>query len=365
MKRPVRIAFVSQFNDFVGGGEHSLMDLLRNLSATWQPVLVTPDAGPLSRKAASAGIDVAYLPLPKLGLATLPALWQWLRWLRAVRPALIHANNSRAAIYAGITGRMLGVPMIFHCRMAEKDHRLDWVIARLATHIVANSQATARRFHPRFADKTEAIYNGIDLAGCTGEIEPVRPLDVAEGRIVLCVARVSRWKRHDLVLDAFEILASRLDDLHLVMLGGSDPYDPSWMEALKARTATLPCAERIHWLGHRDDVLHLYRIADVLVLASRVEPFGRVIVEAMASGVPVVAANAGGPAEIIQHGVSGMLVEGDAPEAWADALRMVLAKGGFRDGLIANGRRRAGDFSLQRHVQAMQDMFARQGGGRL
>ena len=351
----MRIVFVSLFDDFVGGGEHSLLELMAHLSPPWRPLLVVPAGGPLAEAAKAHGIEVVRLPMPKLGLASLPALWRWLAWLRTERPDLLHANNSRAAVYAGIAGRLLGIPMLFHCRIIERDRRLDWLIARLARRIVANSHATARRFAPHFAGKVETIYNGITMPPKAAAV--ARPPGIGNERIVLCVARVSRWKRHDLVLEAFARLTETVPGLHLVMLGGADPSDPAWMVALKRRSVAMACGERIHWLGQRDDVSGWYRIADALVLASRQEPFGRVVVEAMASGVPIVAANAGGPAEIIAHGVSGVLVDTDTPAAWADALRSVLTHDSFREGLIDQGRRRAADFSLDRHVQAVMRVY--------
>lgn len=355
----MKIACTSQFSDFIGGGEHSLIDLASHLQPPWQPILVTPAVGALSSKALASDIEVAYLPMPRLGIASLPALWRWLGWCRAERPALLYANNSRAAVYAGIAGRLLGIPMVFHCRIAERDRRLDWLIARLAARVVANSHTTARRFAPRFSDKVETIYNGIGMPSET--TTPSKPQGLpamGDGRMVLCVARVSRWKRHDMVLEAFARLAEADPSLHLAMVGGSDPYDPAWMQELEARSAAMPCSRRIHWLGHRENLSDCYQAADALILASREEPFGRVVVEAMANGVPVVAANAGGPAEIIESGVSGVLVDVDTPEGWAEGLRSVLADGGFREGIIEHGRRRAAKFSLDRHVNRMQSLFA-------
>jgi glycosyltransferase involved in cell wall biosynthesis len=354
----MKTVFVSHHADFVGGGELSLLQLVQALHDRGVELsLVVPREGWCSRQARASGVATAFLPMPGIGSwASLKALAAWHRYFRQQRCDVLHANTSRAAFYAGLTGRRLGIPVVFHCRIAEKDRRLDWLLARLATRIVANSQATAQRFLPRFADKVETIYNGIPLSNADGT--KGRPAEIGGGRMVLCVARVSRWKRHDLVLEAFALLAETEPDVQLVMLGGSDPSDPNWMEELKRRSAAMPCGERIHWLGQRDDMAAWYGAADALILASRREPFGRVVVEAMASGVPVVAANAGGPAEIIEQGVSGVLVDADMPAAWADALRRVLTHDSFRERLIDQGGRRAADFSLDRHVEAMQGLFA-------
>jgi glycosyltransferase involved in cell wall biosynthesis len=354
----MRLAFVTHHADQVGGGELSLLQLVQALRDRGVELsLGVPIEGWCSRQARVAGIPTVLLPMPAIGgWASLKALGAWHRYFHQQRCDVLHANTSRAAFYAGLTGRRLGIPVVFHCRVAERDWRLDWLIARLAARIVANSRATSQRFLPRFASKVKTIYNGIELPADAGGTAD-RPLEIGEGRVVLCVARVSRWKRHDLVLDAFALLTETMPDVQLAMLGGSDPFDPAWMEELEKRSAAMPCGERIHWLGQREDMANWYRAADALVLASREESFGRVVVEAMASGVPVVAANAGGPSEIIEHGVSGILVDTDTPAAWADALRRVLAHGSLRERLIDQGRRRAADFSLERHVEAVMGVY--------
>lgn len=350
-------AFVTHHAEFIGGGEHSLLDLLRQLSPE-ETLLATPSAGALTAEAEAAGIRTLQLPMPPVGWRSLGAIHAWRRWLRQEQPDLIHANSSRAALYAGLACLGMDIPLVFHCRVAERDRWLDWLIVRLASRIVANSRATARRFRPRFAGKIETIYNGIELPAAI-ETLPGRPAEVPDGRIVLCVARLSRWKRHDLLLAAFELLAAEIPELQLVLLGGNDPFDPGWQQVLRARAAAMSCGNRIHWLGQRGDMANWYAASEVLVLPSREEPFGRVVVEAMAHGVPVVAANAGGPAEIIEPGVSGLLVDDDTPAGWAEALRLVLADASLRDRLIGGGRRRANEFSIERHVAAMLELFAR------
>lgn len=353
----MKAVFVSHHAGFVGGGELSLLQLLAELQQRqkMQIALAVPDEGWCMQQARAAGVATAILPMPPIGEpASLSALQDWLHHFQQHRCDVLHANTSRAAFYAGVTGRRLGIPVVFHCRIVERDRRLDWLIARLATRIVANSHATARRFLPRFAAKVETIHNGIALPEETAH----RPHPaLGEVPLLLCVARISRWKRHDLVLEAFAQLAAQMPELHLAMLGGPDPHDPAWMTELQQRSAAMACAARIHWPGQRDDMAAWYRAADALVLASREEPFGRVIIEAMAYGVPVTAANAGGPAEIIDNGVSGVLVDDDAPTAWADALQSLLVPGAFRDGVIEQGRQRAAEFSLARHADRMQALL--------
>lgn len=360
----MRVVSVSHHADFIGGGELSLLQFLQSLHRKGEDVsLIVPAAGECQQQAQAEGIPTACLPMPALtGPGSIAALGSWLKHFRRHRCDVLHANTSRAAFYAGMVGRRLGIPVVFHCRVAERDRRLDWLIARMATVIVANSHASARRFLPRFSSKVEVIYNGVDMPERSTSSHHIDAA-IGEGPLLLCVARLSRWKRHDLVLEAFALLAEKMPELQLAMLGGSDPHDPEWSEILQQRSASLSCADRIHWLGQRKDIAAWYGAADVLILASREEPFGRVVVEAMAAGVPVVAANAGGPAEIIEQGLSGVLVDEDTPSGWAAAVDSLLSDDDFRAHVIQNGRRRAEEFSLDRHVASMASLFSRLAGG--
>lgn len=347
----MKIACISQFSDFVGGGEHSLLDMVEHLPQNVEAVLVTPKAGALSARAALAGISVAHLPMPKLGLASLPVLWRWLAWLRAEGPLLLHANNSRAAVYAGIAGRLRGIPMVFHCRITERDVRLDWLIGRLASRIVCNSRAVAARFAARH-DKVEVIYNGVSVIEADPAMKPWR----AE-TVMLFAGRLSAEKQPDMAVRAFARLADDFPRLHLAMVGGDDPQDPRYGEQVRGEAERLPCAGRIHWLGQCGNMAEWYAIADLLVVPSRHEGFGRVIVEAMGCGIPVVAFAVGGIPEVMHDGVQGRLVRPGDETALITALHDLLDDGELRRSMGESGRRRAPYFSPEAHAGAMARMF--------
>ena len=109
--------------------------------------------------------------------------------------------------------------------------------------------------------------------------------------------------------------------------------------------------DRVHLLGERDDVPAIMGSLDALLVPSWEEPFGRVIVEAMALGLPVLATRVGGPAEIIHDDVDGILLSPRNPQEWADALVRVMSSEEMRSRLSAAGRRRAEDFALEEHVR--------------
>ncbi|MDX8389870.1 MAG: glycosyltransferase [Mariprofundaceae bacterium] len=355
----MRVLFVSHHANLIGGGELSQTELIQSLSLDdhRELFLGIPSDGWCSRQVRSHGVSVLHLPMPEIGVwTTLKTVATWIKSLRgSKKPDLIHANTSRSCFYAGIVGKILRIPVVFHCRIADADPRMDYLLVRLASVIVANSHATAKRFSDWPFLKVHTIYNGIDVPHVRKITEGSRPFDAKS--IILTVARVSRWKRHDLLLEAFEKVAEQLPGAHWILLGGEDPEDQAWWSALQHKSMLSQFSDRIHWLGQVDDVFSWYQHADIMVLGSKLEPFGRVLVEAMGSSVPVIAYNAGGPAEIVEHGEHGLLLNDDKVDTLAGAVIQLLTHHELRRKMAISGEVHAKSYSLSLHVDAMRHLF--------
>jgi len=345
----MRVAYVSGFADFVGGGEYSLFDLMTHLPADVKPVLLVPSAGTLSTAAERAGIEWHTAPMSPIGMASLPALWRWRQLIRDIRPDILHANNSRAAFYAGLSGKMMRTPVLFHCRVTELDKRLDRWLVGLVAGIVVNSQATARRFSAWPDIRLWTVYNGVDMTAWDSQAKDEKPFGAEQ--IILVVSRISHCKRHDIALDVFERLSGRFPGLHLALVGGRD--EPEWWRELQARTCMLPEPERVHWLGdvERDELPGWYVSADILLLPSDYESFGRVLVEAMAMGTAVVAFDVGGISEVVEHERQGLLVTPGDVEGMTEAAARLLDDDALRRRMEEAGKIRAAQFSIERHVE--------------
>jgi glycosyltransferase involved in cell wall biosynthesis len=356
-----RILAISNHGGFLGGGEYSFLELLSNLRGTWEIMSVVPETAELASRLREREIDTITLPLAPLRLRSAPkavlCLIGYIRLCCKYRPALVYANGSRAAFYGGIAGRLLRLPVLWHCRMADRDPLLDAILSILTSCIIVNSNATAARFKRAIRHKIRTVYNGLDLQRLRDpSIE--KPESVRDDwKMILVIARVSRWKRHDLALHAFERIAELEPKAHLVCLGAKDHLDPEWWDDLQMLTFQSRFSGRIHWMGQVEDIRPWLRSAFLLLLPSLNEPFGRVLVEAMACGVPVIATRSGGVPEIVREQIDGILVTPGSANEVCEAVIQLLRDESLRNRLSESGRKRAEEFSLERHVNQMVQVF--------
>ena len=248
------------------------------------------------------------------------------------------------------------------------------LIAARANVVVANSRYTAesvRRAAP--SARIEVVHNPVDLARFDPRLidrERARSrLGLAGEREVLLgvVAQLSPWKGQHTAVEALRLVREQGLDAHLLLVGSAKfvaratRFDnEAYVAGLRAQIAAAGLDDRVSFLGERDDVPELVRRLDILLLPSEEEPFGRALIEAMALGVPVLATDVGGPPEIVQDGREGYLLPPDRPEAWAQAILRIAASPDRGGAMGRAGRVRAEqEFSVQRHVQAMLDVYRR------
>ncbi len=273
---------------------------------------------------------------------TVGALGRWRRklWPEArrirdviarVRPHLVHLNAELVVNRPGVLAAYLeGVPALCHVRGWETWDVWDRLLARTVRAFICNSRAVAqpliRMGVPE--EKIFVVYNGVDVEEIPTVPDPaLYPALGLDPRhpIVGMVGRLVDWKGHPVFLRALARVAREFPTVQAVIIGAVEITDPGYLDTLKRLARELGLGDRVHFLGHRDDVLRLYALMDVLVHASvRDEPFGRVIIEGMAAARPVVATRGGGTVEIVEDGVTGFLVPQGDPEAMAEAILTLL-----------------------------------------
>ena len=359
---PARVLMLANFADRVGGGEEDVLNLAEALDRSrWAVRVAVPGTGELASALAGMGVPCAVLPLPAVRPWTVPASAAALRRLAALvtesRIALVHAHGSRGALYAGLAVRRR-VPLVWHARIVDRDPWLDWMLVRLATAVIANSRATAGRFAGLAAarDKVHVVLNGVDLERFSpGPPDPAlrRVFGLPpSGPVIGYVGRLERGKGPDVLLTAAGLLRARRPDVCFLFVGDG-PLAPE----LAARAARDDLAAV--FVGWRRDLPSVLRLCALLAVPSRQEAFGRVLVEAMASEVPVVAARVGGIPEVVTDGRTGLLVRSEDPAALARALEVTLTD---VEATRARVRAAAADagarFSLAAHTDGVARVYA-------
>jgi glycosyltransferase involved in cell wall biosynthesis len=200
--------------------------------------------------------------------------------------------------------------------------------------------------------KLHVVHCGVDVRAFDADQPPVRS-ERAAGRLrILVVARLVQGKGHALLLEAVAALAERGVDVHLDVVG-----DGPKREALMRIAARHGVARRVRFRGSvgQDDIREEYRRCDVFCLPSFAEGVPVVLMEAMAMGVPVVASDLMGIPELVDDGVSGLLVRPGRADALVDALAALAADPALRGAMGAAGRRRVlADFNVDRSAQELE-----------
>jgi L-malate glycosyltransferase len=297
------------------------------------------------------------------------------RLVRRLEPGVVHANTTRAALICLALGARGMPPVVAHIR--------DWVppgrasrqvlrlIGRRAAAVLANSRYIAAQFdglEPRAP--VRVLHNPVDLARFDPETVDRagarRELGLEDGTVALAVvAQLTPWKGQDDAIRMLARLAGDGRDVTLLLAGSAKFTAPgtrfdnlAYERELHALAEQLRMGERVRFLGERSDVPRLLAAADVLLVPSWQEAFGRIAVEAMAMGRPVVATEVGGPAEIVAPGVDGLLLPPREPELWASELGRLVDDAGLRRRMGAEGRRRAAEsFGVRSHVAALEELY--------
>jgi glycosyltransferase involved in cell wall biosynthesis len=173
-------------------------------------------------------------------------------------------------------------------------------------------------------DRVEVIYDPVAMYP-----PPPPPLDwpdLSQGKpVVAMVGSLQTWKGQVVFVDAAAKLAARYPNVNFIVVGGETLAEPDYPRSLAALIRDLGLTGRVRITGWRSDVDAIVAAATIVVHASiRPEPFGYVVPEALRFGIPVIAANAGGPTELIRDGVDGLLTEPGNAQALADAVMRLL-----------------------------------------
>lgn len=326
---------VAQFIDTEaeGGAETVVLELCRQLQAqAIEPVLLHFGSPYLSGQAAKSGIEQHVVPGHRWykSTRTLPLFaLQFCRLLRIQGIDVLHSHLYGPITAAAPACLLAGIPhvgtlhdvYVVHERPA-RIHLLQ-MAALLGTRLVCVSrdmEAFYRRRGLFWQQALRTIYNGTSTMPIPQVPDLRQTLGLAASELIItCVGRLVRLKNHQLLLRAFAGL--ELPQPPHLLLAGDGPL----RDELHRMATELGIAERVHFLGRRDDVPALLAISDIFALTSDTEGLSCSVLEAMAAGLPVVATQAGGNTELVTDGTTGYLVEpGDVAAVQARLLALAL-----------------------------------------
>ena len=260
-----------------------------------------------------------------------------LRFSSAYRQAdIIHANTSRSAVYGALACLTSQKKLVVHLRDETSAASLgpagfqlfSRVALRRANAVIANSRATLATAEPFLRIKTDRTVIASPI-GFDSRTE--RRMTADSVRRIGMVARIDPWKGHALLLRAFAISVAG-SNTRLVLAGGASFGKKESLTELEKLAEDLGIRDRVDFLGHVDDVRSIIDQLDVCVQASiRPEPLGQNVLQYLVAGKPIIAVNAGGPAEWIRSGENGVLVEMNSVDSMTAALNMLISDKSMRE----------------------------------
>ncbi len=231
---------------------------------------------------------------------------------------LIYANTQKALVVGAIASQIARRPLVYHLHdILSTDHfssinrRIAVMLANRASFVIANSQASQLAFLKAGGNPTrvEVIYNGFELSHyqqpAISREQMRQQLELDDKFVVGHFSRLSPWKGQDVLVQA---LTQCPDEVVALLVGDALFGEQDYVQQLRSQVSALGLSHRVKFLGFQSDVVSLMNACDLVAHTSTApEPFGRVIVEAMLCGRPVVAAAAGGAIELVEPNKTGWL----------------------------------------------------------
>jgi glycosyltransferase involved in cell wall biosynthesis len=344
----------------VGGAEAHVLSLCRGLVAEGHRVHVVylKGRGTLHAEFSQLGIHPEKIPLERY--TQLPAcVYRLYRHLERHRYSVVHTHLLKANFTGAIASHLAGNPRIVASKHNDEPQLLHPVVARLhrfssrldRTVICASRHILEHVVRRGGVErgKCQTVHYGIDdpseAAGGSSMRAELRLEDSTA--VIACVARLVPRKGHLHLFDALGQVLEQRTDVRLLVVGDGPARDD-----LERGCRQRGLTQHVLFLGQRLDVPRILRCIDVFVLPSEAEGFGRVILEAMAAGQPVVASRVGGIPEIVVHGETGFLVSPRQPGELAERILALLDD---RERAAELGR--AGRLRVREHfsMQSMMD----------
>ena len=378
--KKIKVLYISHSSDLFGA-EQSLLSLLQYLNRDrYEPLVVFPTKGELVNKVNALGIQTVIVPslwwignksYPRLILNLLTELISAVlivRLIRKYRIDIVH-TNSIVKINGALAAKVCRVPHIWHIREILKGsplrsvlglRNLFGIVHRLSSKVIGNSNAVKNQISEEWRDKKViVIYNGIDPVLYSKQDEGMKLkkelLIDHRYRLIGVIGNISPHKGQQDVIEAYVKIKEKMDKVKLLMIGKGKR---SYVNDLKKLVKKNHIDDSVIFTGFRTDIPEILQEIDLVVTASWTESFGRVTLEAMATGKPVVATNTGASPEIVIDGETGTLVPARNPERLAEAMIDLLSDSEKAKQMGRKGRERVKErFTVQKYIENIECLY--------
>lgn len=272
---------------------------------------------------------------------------------------VIHSNSMKAHFLSPFI-KLKNTVLIWHIRDLISSNIVRSILKLLSNRvdsIIAISGFVAENLE--INNKTKIIYNCVDFSNYSGKYYDIKKeLGLSKSdKLLLSIGQLTERKGFHFLLPAFQKVHNKNKDIKLCIVGTNLFHGPEYFEQLKMYIKKNNLEQSVYFLGFRKDVPDILRSSDLFVFPSINEPFGRVVIEAMAANIPIIASNSGGIPEIIQNEISGLLVENGDVAAIESAMESILGNENLSKHLVNNAQREKDKYLPQKHVKEIVKIY--------
>lgn len=314
-----------------GGTEIHLCNQLKRFRKSNVNVgILFGDKGPIYDELSKFNVPIFYTPIPKIKsiIGLINSIGKVRKIIRDNDVSIIHCHSFRSNVVVGIAGKLEKKKVIWH--MHESLERpqvsifnylaIKCLINYIPDYVIANSKYTLDTL--KIKNNFKVVYPSIDINKFILTDNQKEKSDIIN---ITIIGRIARWKGQHIFIKAASIVCKLRKDVRFIIAGAPifEQYD--YDKELKSLVNKLNLNKYVIFKGHVKDIPKLLNDTDISVHCSiEPEPFGQVVIQAMAAGNPIIATAHGGPLEIIDNRINGILIEPNDPQILADTIIELL-----------------------------------------
>ncbi len=351
------------------GAERQLYELVKGINREkFYPIVISLSKGGFWADEIRR-LNIQIIELPRKKNKEFARLFKLIKLIRDIKPGIVHTFLFSANSYGRIAAILCRAPIIIASERSLPEIGksktkfqiyLDKLLALFSHGIICNTQKASEVLVKKYsfnAKKVFTIYNGIDITSFRAEDNNNNQKSKISPKVIGTVGRLDPVKNHKLFLDAAKIILNssinKNNEIKFLIIG-----DGPLKKNLEEYARKLEITDNVIFTGERADVPALLQCMDVFVLTSHYEGMSNAIMEAMLAGLPVVATDSGGNAELVIDGKTGFLCPSNDAIVFAERIINLIVNEGKAKRMGESGKKKiANEFSIGKMVRATNDIY--------